>query len=39
MGHSSLEQTRAYTEILNRDVDKAFGKAEADFAKRLGLAA
>lgn len=39
MGHSSLEQTRAYTEILNRDVDKAFGRAEADFAKRLGLAA
>lgn len=39
MGHSSLEQTRAYTQILNSDISHAFGKAEADFAKRLGLAA
>jgi integrase len=39
MGHSNLEQTRAYTEILNSDVSQAFGRAEDQFAKRLGLAA
>lgn len=39
MGHASADQTRAYTQILASDIDDAFGKAEADFAKRLGLAA
>lgn len=39
MGHATLEQTRAYTQILDTDISDAFGKAEADFARRLGLAA
>lgn len=39
MGHSSIEQTLAYAEIVGRDISQAFGNAEADFAKRLGLAA
>jgi integrase len=39
MGHTTLEQTRAYTKITEADVSDAFGKAEEDFARRLGLAA
>ncbi len=39
MGHSSIDQTLEYTEIIGRDIDEAFGGAEADFARRLGLAA
>lgn len=39
MGHATLDQTLAYARILDADVDAAFLKAEADFAKRLGLAA
>ena len=39
MGHHSVEMTLRYTEILKRDIAEAFGAAEEDFARRLGLAA
>lgn len=39
MGHASLDQTLAYAEILDSDIEHAFGEAEEAFAKRLGLAA
>jgi len=39
MGHSSLDQTLAYAEILRGDVQTAFGDAEAAFAKQIGAAA
>jgi site-specific recombinase XerD len=39
MGHADLTQTLQYVEILDGDIDAAFGAAEADFARRLGLAA
>jgi site-specific recombinase XerD len=37
MGHSSIEQTLAYAQLLTRDVSDAFGEAEASFSSRLGL--
>lgn len=39
MGHARLEQTRAYTEILNSDIATAMANAQDGFSKRLGLAA
>lgn len=39
MGHANIDQTLLYTEIVSSDVDAAFSAAEADFARRLGLAA
>lgn len=38
MGHSSIEQTRAYTEISDADVEHAMIAVEGEFARRLGLA-
>lgn len=39
MGHSNIEQTLAYAEIISSDMDEAFARADEDFARRLGLAA
>jgi integrase len=39
MGHANPEQTRAYTHISPEDVDRAVGLAEADFSRRMGIAA
>jgi integrase len=39
MGHSTIEQTLAYTEILNSDIEADFQEAEARFAARLRLVA
>lgn len=39
MGHSSIQQTLAYAKIAAADVDDAFGAAEGEFNRRLGLAA
>jgi site-specific recombinase XerD len=38
MGHSSLETTLMYAELLKGDIDEAFEAAEAAFAARLKLA-
>jgi site-specific recombinase XerD len=39
MGHATIEQTLAYTQIIESDIGKAVGAAEADFNRRLGIAA
>lgn len=39
MGHSRIEQTREYTEILNADITDAMADAQEAFSKRMGLAA
>lgn len=39
MGHTSIEQTQAYTKIEDEDVEHAMIAVEGEFARRLGLAA
>lgn len=37
LGHGSIEQTLAYTEILKVDISDAMASAQAAFNKRMGL--
>jgi site-specific recombinase XerD len=37
MGHTNIEDTLSYAQLLEEDVSDAFGAAEASFASRLGL--
>lgn len=39
MGHAQLEQTLQYAQIINSDIDEAFGAAEDTFNALLGIAA
>lgn len=39
LGHARIEQTLAYAEILDSDIETAVQAAEAAFSKRLGTAA
>lgn len=38
MGHSSIEQTRQYTQIVHSDIAEAIATAGPEFARRMGVA-